>query len=108
MMSNEDNKAPQDGQETPQPEANTPEDDNIVNIEGMNGDESLDLNPNVLIDSLQKDLLEAKDRTMRALADAENTRRCAQKVREEAGKFAISSSFARDLLDFSDNFKRVL
>ena len=42
-----------------------------------------------------------------ALADAENTRRRAIKDREDAGKYAITS-FAKDLLDFSDNFHRAL
>ena len=44
---------------------------------------------------------------MRALADAENTRKRAIKDRDDAGKFAIAN-FARDLLDFGDNFKRAL
>lgn len=59
------------------------------------------------IHALQEELLQAKDRTMRALADAENTRKRAIKDREDAGKFAIAG-FARDLLGFSDNFKRAI
>lgn len=57
--------------------------------------------------ALEADLAEAKDRAMRALAEAENTRRRAVKDREDAGKFAVSG-FARDLLDFADNFARAL
>jgi molecular chaperone GrpE len=60
-----------------------------------------------LIASLQAEVAAAKDQTLRALADAENTRRRAIKDREDAGKYAISA-FARDLLDFSDNFQRAL
>ncbi|MEM7618332.1 MAG: nucleotide exchange factor GrpE [Pseudomonadota bacterium] len=59
------------------------------------------------IAQLQQELLDNRDRTMRALAEAENTRRRAIKDREDAGKFAIAK-FARSLLDFSDNFERAL
>lgn len=59
------------------------------------------------IKSLEAEVLEWKDKMMRALADAENTRRRAVKDREDAGKYAVTS-FAKDLLDFSDNFHRAL
>lgn len=88
----------QNGNETPE---------NIVNLDGMNGEPSLEITPDAIIDNLQQELAEARDRTMRALADAENTRKRAVKDRDDAGKYAVSS-FARDLLDFSDNFKRAL
>lgn len=57
--------------------------------------------------ALEAELAEAKDRMMRALADAENTRKRALKDRDDAGKYAVAS-FARDLLDFSDNFGRAM
>lgn len=98
-MSNEENK---------NPEAQTNDtEENIVNLDGMNGEPSLEITTDVLIDNLQQELTEARDRMMRALADAENTRKRAVKDREDAGKYAVSS-FARDLLDFGDNFKRAL
>jgi molecular chaperone GrpE len=59
------------------------------------------------IKALQLELDGAKDKMMRALADAENTRRRAIKEREDASKFAVQG-FAKDLLDFSDNFHRAL
>ncbi len=59
------------------------------------------------IAGLEAEIADAKDKMMRALADAENTRRRAVKDREDAGKFAVTS-FAKDLLDFSDNFHRAL
>lgn len=59
------------------------------------------------IAELQQQLLEARDRTMRALADSENTRKRAVKDRDDAGKYAVAG-FARDLLDFGDNFRRAL
>ena len=65
------------------------------------------LTPEEQIAKLQEELLEARDRTMRALADAENTRKRSVKDRDDAGKYAVAG-FAKDLLDFSDNFKRAL
>ena len=57
--------------------------------------------------ALQEELDTAKDQLARALADAENTRKRAQKEREDASRFAISK-FAKDLLDVSDNLRRAL
>lgn len=48
-----------------------------------------------------------KDQALRAMAEAENARRRAQKDREDASKFAINS-FARDLLPVADNLRRAL
>ena len=59
------------------------------------------------IKQLEAEVLGAKDKMMRALADAENTRRRSIKDREDVAKYAVSS-FAKDLLDFSDNFHRAL
>ncbi len=61
----------------------------------------------VKIAALEAEVAEWKEKMMRALADAENTRRRSVKDREDAGKYAVTS-FAKDLLDFSDNFHRAL
>lgn len=58
-------------------------------------------------EALQNELNETRDKLLRAVAEAENTRRRAQKEREDAGKFAIAG-FARDLLNVSDNLRRAL
>lgn len=60
-----------------------------------------------VIAALQEEVAQAKDQALRAMADAENTRKRALKEREDAGKYAISA-FARDLLEFSGNFDRAL
>lgn len=60
-----------------------------------------------IITALQNEIDTLKDQAVRAMAEAENTRRRAQKDREDASKFAISS-FAKDLLDISDNLRRAL
>jgi molecular chaperone GrpE len=54
-----------------------------------------------------EEFAELKDRLLRTLADMENLRRRTQREIEEARKYAISS-FARDLLDVSDNLSRAL
>ena len=59
------------------------------------------------IEKMEEDLAKAKEQMLRALADAENTRRRSIREREDAGKYAIAS-FAKDLLDFSDNFSRAM
>jgi len=48
-----------------------------------------------------------RDRLLRALADAENTRRRAERTAEEARQYAISD-FARELLVVADNLQRTI
>jgi len=59
------------------------------------------------IASMEVELVEAKDQTLRALAEAENTRRRAAKDKVDASSYAISS-FARDLLGVADTLTRAL
>lgn len=59
------------------------------------------------VEELEEQLGQAKDHLMRALAEAENTRRRAQKDREDASKFAVTG-FARDILPVADNLRRAL
>ena len=57
--------------------------------------------------ALEEEIARLKDHVLRALADAENTRKRAAKEREDANKYAISG-FARDLLSVADNLRRAL
>ena len=59
------------------------------------------------IAALEEQIASLKDQGLRYLAEMENTRRRAQKEREDAGKYAVSS-FAKDLLAVADNFERAL
>ena len=59
------------------------------------------------VQRLEVELVEAKDKMMRALADAENTRRRAERDKQEASKYAIAS-FAREMLSVADNLRRAL
>lgn len=56
---------------------------------------------------LQVELAEMKDKALRALAEAENTRKITERQREDAVKYAITG-FARDLLNVSDNLSRAM
>jgi molecular chaperone GrpE len=59
------------------------------------------------VDSAQTEIAKLKDQLLRALADAENTRRRAQKEREDTAKYAVAN-FAKDMLAVADNFGRAL
>lgn len=59
------------------------------------------------IDSLEKSVAEAKDQLIRTVADMENLRKRSAREREDASKYAVSS-FARDLLDVADTFRRAI
>ena len=56
---------------------------------------------------LEAEVADLKERLLRALADAENTRRRAARDIEDARKYAITG-FARDLLEVADNLGRAL
>ncbi len=59
------------------------------------------------IKELEAEIAELKDRSLRALADAENTRRRAQRETADARKFG-PGALAKDLLNVSDNLRRAL
>lgn len=66
-----------------------------------------DDNPGAVIASLQAERDDYKDRFMRALAEAENARKRADKDRREAQQYG-GSRLARDLLPVYDNLNRAL
>lgn len=57
--------------------------------------------------ALQAENADLKDRLLRALADAENTRRRAVRDKDDASQYAVTK-FARDMLSVADNLKRAL
>jgi len=61
----------------------------------------------IRIAELEDELEKAKDRHLRALAEAENTRRRAQRDREDGQRYA-AIPLARDLLPVYDNLSRAL
>jgi molecular chaperone GrpE len=59
------------------------------------------------VPALQAQIKELKDQMLRSLAEQENTRRIAQRDVSQAKQFAIQS-FAKSLLETSDNLERAL
>lgn len=60
-----------------------------------------------LLDDKDKELATLKDQALRALADAENTRRRAEREVGDMSKYAVSS-FARDLVSVIENLQRAV
>lgn len=59
------------------------------------------------VQQLEAELAELRDRSLRALADAENTRRRAQREIMDSRKYA-ASGIVKELLNVSDNLHRAL
>ena len=60
-----------------------------------------------VLEALKAEVESLKDQRLRALAEAENVRRRADKERAEASQYAVTK-FARDMLGIADNFARAL
>lgn len=58
-------------------------------------------------ETLRAENADLRDRLLRALAEAENTRRRAERDKTDASQYAITR-FARDMLSIADNFSRAL
>src|SRR5438132_5251418 len=59
------------------------------------------------LDACQAELADVKDRLLRALADQENSRRRAEREREDAVRFA-AAQLVTDLLPTADSLSRAL
>ena len=77
------------------------EEDEYADVMSEDDDEAIEL------DSLRAERDELRDRFMRALADAENSRKRSEKDRREAERYG-GSKLARDLLPVYDNLQRAL
>ncbi len=92
--------------------ADANKDDFLDDIDTAEAEESAGLTEEIDDEALELDTLRAerddyKDRFMRALADAENARKRADKDRREAQAYG-GSRIARDLLPVYDNLNRAL
>ena len=82
--------------------------DEIDNIDTEQTNQNSEPNEDqIRIQILEEQLERTKEQMVRALADAENSRKRAVKEREDASKFAVSN-FARDLINVADNLRRAL
>jgi molecular chaperone GrpE len=60
-----------------------------------------------VLEAMKAEIESLKDQRLRALAEAENIRRRADKEKAEASQYAVTK-FARDMLGIADNFSRAL
>ena len=60
-----------------------------------------------VLEALRAEVESLKDQRLRALAEAENIRRRAEREKTEASAYAVTK-FARDMLGIADNFARAL
>ncbi len=72
-----------------------------------NGGDSDETNEEQVVETLLARIAELEDKRQRALADAENVRRRAERQQAETIAYA-NTAFARDLLSVSDNLDRAL
>src|ERR1700753_4263568 len=64
-------------------------------------------NPEDALAAARAEAAQFKDQLLRAMAETENTRRRAQRDREDAQKYGVAN-FARDVLCVADNLRRAL
>src|SRR5678815_4415282 len=60
-----------------------------------------------VLEALRAENESLKDQRLRALAEAENIRRRAEKEKADASQYAVTK-FARDMVGIADNFARAL
>lgn len=63
--------------------------------------------PAVDVAALQAENADLRDRLLRAAAEIENTRKRAERDKQDASRYA-TASFARDMLEVADNLRRAL
>jgi molecular chaperone GrpE len=87
---------------------NLPEDEQPPQAanEGENQAESAS-DPAAELAKAKAEAAQLKDQLLRALAEAENTRRRSQREREDTARYA-SANLARDVVQFADNLSRAL
>lgn len=101
-MSTAENRNPQD-----EPEKT----ENAVNEEQEAGttqpEKEQDAKAQDPITALQAERDEMRDKMLRAMAEAENVRKRAERTQADTSKYAVAG-FARDMLDIADNLRRAI
>ncbi len=91
--------------------AAAPETDAAPEVEptpAAEGDEAAaEPDPEARIGALEAEVADLKDKLLRALAEAENVRRRAERDKIEISKYAVAG-FAREILPVADNLRRAL
>lgn len=109
-IEDEKDRRPGDGGETAAPAGNETPADGPRPDDAAGGSEEASLieeHPLETVARLENEVAELKDQLLRALAEAENTRRRAQKEVADARQYAMTA-FARDMLSVADNFRRAM
>ncbi|MGX6960286.1 MAG: nucleotide exchange factor GrpE [Rickettsia endosymbiont of Pentastiridius leporinus] len=79
-----------------------------TNKEAINNNTELQINePNEEVTNLKAQIEELKDKLIRTTAEIDNTRKRLEKARDDAKDYAIAT-FAKELLNVSDNLSRAL
>jgi len=95
-QNNEDEAAAMGVAPQPLPEA-------AVEPQGAEGEPD----PFVVLQTLQAENADLKDKLLRAVAEAENVRRRAERDRQDAARYG-AQNFARDMVQVSDNLRRAI
>jgi molecular chaperone GrpE len=82
-------------------------DTNSLEGQGMANDQAGAPDPFAVLQKLQQENTDIKDKMLRTLADMENLRRRTEKEVGDAKLYGVAS-FARDMLTFADNLRRIL
>lgn len=82
-------------------------DDAEASVEEINEGGPAEPDPFQVLLALQKENAELKDKTLRAVAEAENTRRRAMKEKEDAQRYG-AQRFGGDMVQVSDNLRRAI
>lgn len=91
----------------PAPESATPSSQRPQDAAAAADAASAERSVQEVVAALQAEVEGLKDKWLRAQAEMENTRRRAEREREEAAKYAITK-FAKDIVDVGDNFQRCI
>lgn len=79
--------------------------------DALEGDEEVNEDVNeagfAVIEALQAENADLRDKLLRAFADAENIRKRGEREKTDAGRYA-AANFARDMLPVGDNLRRAL
>ncbi|MEK9672064.1 MAG: nucleotide exchange factor GrpE [Rhodospirillaceae bacterium] len=103
-----DQSAAPEGIDAPAADADAPEGDPPIPSATRDAPApGADADPAARIAELETLVAEANDRALRALAEAENVRRRAERDKQDASKYAVAA-FARDVLTVGDNLRRAL
>ena len=84
--------------------------DKAANADKANDEESeanAEPDPFEVLQALQAENADLKDKVLRAMSEAENTRRRAEREKQDAARYA-AAGFGRDMVQVSDNLRRAI